>query len=142
MRIRLILVAVIGSCMFLACVALWTALLPRKVTLDRARMEQIEEGMTREEVEAVLGVPPGVYTDRQFIFFEPPSLSCIEDSDDWILYDWICDDGELFVLFDWDGRARPTTAQARPVNISYYFPGSGGGVLGTWTNPLFGSMIS
>ena len=100
MRLRLILVGVLGLSMFLACVALRTALFtPPK--LDRAHMRQIQEGMTREEVEAVLGVPPGIYTDRQIMIHAPPRPD--EDSD-WIWEFWICDEGELVVLFK-DGRA-------------------------------------
>jgi hypothetical protein len=52
----------------------------------RATFEQVQEGMTREEVIRIVGGPPGDYT--------------IDGADF-----WRCDDGLLVVWFDISGRA-------------------------------------
>ena len=52
----------------------------------RAKFEQVQEGMTREEVIRIVGGPPGDYT--------------IDGADF-----WRCDDGLLVVWFDISGRA-------------------------------------
>jgi hypothetical protein len=74
-------------------------------------MEQIEKGMTRDEVEDVLGVPPGIYTEREpspvCHSFPPPDVVLIHKGADY----WLCDEGELLVLFDRDGRAEEVLVQ-------------------------------
>jgi hypothetical protein len=98
--------------MFLACLALRPAFLPPKYPLNRARMEQIENGMTREEVEAVLSVPPGKYTNRIPAVIFCRSLPTLEDSFiDQGADHWICDEGELYVLYDQNGLVRDVLVQ-------------------------------
>src|SRR5438874_7970559 len=42
----------------------------RRSGITQENFERIKEGMTEEEVEEILGGPPGTYTDRPIIVFE------------------------------------------------------------------------
>jgi hypothetical protein len=74
-------------------IALWT----RGPRPCRATFEQVREGMTLAEIEAVVGGPPGNYSDGYRLGL--------------VIYDWLppvlwtADDGELCVDFAADGRA-------------------------------------
>src|SRR5437763_435590 len=92
-RVRWILVATASVLIALAIVLLWP---PPESRPSRATFEQVRVGMTRAEVEATVGGPPGYYalgsdmSRRSFGEF---------------LYDrWVCDECQLLVLFE-EGRA-------------------------------------
>jgi hypothetical protein len=74
-------------------VILW----PRGPRLSRAAFERVHEGMTREEVSATLGRPPGVYTRRPVRNMVGGVNDCRER--------WAADDAEIIVFFGPDGRA-------------------------------------
>lgn len=61
----------------------------------RATFERVKEGMTRAEVEATVGGPPGSYRSE----FHP---DLIEDGS------WFTDDADLYVWFGDDGRVVQT----------------------------------
>jgi hypothetical protein len=62
----------------------------RKMT--RARFEQVKEGMTREEVIRTVGGPPNDYAiAERYVAGGIARLRYDE---------WLCDDGQLLVLFD------------------------------------------
>ena len=86
--------------------------LARSLLIDRDHYGRIREGMSRAEVEAVLGGPQGYYsTDPVFscVHGQPPPL---RGGDRWET--WIGDDGEINVVFDeqdavrWRDFAPPT----------------------------------
>jgi hypothetical protein len=56
---QLLLLGVAAALLLAACLALWLAARPARVS--RARFEAVRAGMTVEEVEAALGGPPGDY---------------------------------------------------------------------------------
>lgn len=70
--------------------------------VTRAKLELVREGMTRAEVEALIGVPPGdyasgtVFSDCKFV--ERPEKPWAYSAE------WTCDDGLLFVYFDENDR--------------------------------------
>jgi hypothetical protein len=84
----------------------------RGLLIDRDHYGRIHEGMSRAEVEAVLGGPQGYYSaDPVFscVHGPPPTLGT---GDRWET--WIGDDGEINVVFDdkdevrWRDFAPPT----------------------------------
>jgi hypothetical protein len=86
----------------LALVVGWaTWPVPQRDPVNRANIKRIRAGMTRAEVEAVLGVPPGDYTT---IFDLPRSCISGRRLDGW----WISNSGELFVDFSPDGLVEKT----------------------------------
>jgi hypothetical protein len=93
--------------------AAW-ALWPTGPRLCRATFDRVEEGMSRGEVIATVGRPPGVYSDR-------PTLPPIFDRT-WGMYDeWVAHDATMRVYFDGSGRAyyvEVTDAPPRPSLLS------------------------
>jgi hypothetical protein len=93
-RRRLIFGLLLASAV-LACFAgwLWIASRPR---VSRERLEQVKEGMSREEVVQMLGEPVGKMVGGPLGSFEFESYDC-----------WVCDDAklELWVRFDDADRA-------------------------------------
>jgi outer membrane protein assembly factor BamE (lipoprotein component of BamABCDE complex) len=51
-----------------AGVAVWLAI-PRRPTITAEQFAQVRKGMTQQEVEAVLGCPPGDYRDGASMYF-------------------------------------------------------------------------
>jgi hypothetical protein len=68
---------------------------PRRPMASQADCDRIEIGMTRAEVEHVLGGPPGDYRTRDSI-----TLICFQD---WFFEEWQGDGGAILVEFDGDG---------------------------------------
>lgn len=68
----------------------------RRVT--REQLERVEKGMTRDQVVAVLGHPPGNYASG-------PCLRQMRGMRYWNHESWVCDEGELLVEFDEKGTA-------------------------------------
>src|SRR5262249_21648439 len=71
---------------------------PHEVTVTRARLEQVRNGMLRDEVILIVGGPPGDYARRRL--FVPLSGSEYPAHEE-----WLCDDGQLLVRFDDTDRA-------------------------------------
>jgi hypothetical protein len=88
----------------LACGAgwLWMASGPRAT---RARFEQVKEGMTREEVTRIVGVPGDYSSGECATLFRRYGQEAHES--------WVCDHGELLVLFD--DRHRATDVVLREI---------------------------
>jgi hypothetical protein len=68
--------------------------------VTRARFDRVTEGMTRDEMIATVGVPPGDYTTEPFVYGPETSLATT-----WRSEQWLCDEAELRVRFGDDGRA-------------------------------------
>jgi hypothetical protein len=66
MRRRLLLVAVALLLLGGAGMSLWLTTPKHRIT--KANIDHIEKGMTQEEVETVLGTPPGNYCRRGTLF--------------------------------------------------------------------------
>jgi len=69
----------------------------RKITFSQDLANQISIGMTRAEVEAVLGCPPGEYTTGPCDTPPLGSRAFIHDQ-------WLSDTGVIIVLFNDRGR--------------------------------------
>ena len=90
---RRVLYALLLSSVLLLGLGCWLVMASRSSRITRARFEQVEKGMSREEVIRTVGGPPGDYTSegRNPIFLHRrPDNYCL----------WFCDDGRLIVLFD------------------------------------------
>jgi hypothetical protein len=88
---------------------------PRRHRINREGFERITEGMTRQEVEDILGRPPGDYTVRRegpFILLHPPA------GVNWSSQEhWISDDGWMVVTFDpFDGAGPVVEKEFSPVD--------------------------
>jgi hypothetical protein len=72
-------------------------LFPRPSPVTKAAFDQLEVGMTRAEVEAILGGPPGDYTTGP----TNPNLTAIGTIDPEVEELWWCgDEGEINLGFD------------------------------------------
>jgi hypothetical protein len=69
--------------------------------IDREHFARIKKGMTQAEVEAIFGVPPGVYTKKQHFFFDMRSLSMLGPGER--VATWTGDQGWVDVVFDEHG---------------------------------------
>jgi transcriptional regulator with XRE-family HTH domain len=69
--------------------------------IDQEHCARIKKGMTQEEVEAILGVPPGVYTKKQLFFFDMRSFSMLGAGER--VATWTGDQGLVDVVFDEHG---------------------------------------
>lgn len=100
MRQGLVLTLVVAHGLAVAALVVavgWTHSKPRPC---RATFERVREGMTREEVEATVGCPPGDYTTPGAIVLRP-----MRSGEAWVTHVcWVCDEAELILLFDDDGR--------------------------------------
>jgi hypothetical protein len=74
--------------------------LARGRLIDQAHFGQIEVGMSRSEVEVILGGPPGDFTTRR-VYFEPGIALLPSVRSEW----WRGDHGEITVRFDEQSRA-------------------------------------
>jgi hypothetical protein len=89
----------LGMMVVISAIIFWTVALSimtreaRKITFSQENANQISIGMTRDEVETILGCPPGDYTTE--LCDTPPygpwTFVC-----DW----WVSDTGEIGVWFD------------------------------------------
>jgi hypothetical protein len=77
----------------LAAVPVFYLMMPprHECPVTKAKVAQIKEGMTREEVQAILGVPPGDYTDgksfwvgSRFWISDPESCDTWKGHDCWL----------------------------------------------------------
>jgi hypothetical protein len=88
----------------LLLVGVWLALvMPTRCPVTEAASERIKPGMTRAEVEAILGGPPGEYRTR--IYPEPdeylPSSGWVSDGfRGWKAGEWQGDEGKVSIYFD------------------------------------------
>ncbi len=92
----------LGMMSVIAAIISWALALsfmrePRKITFAQELADQISIGMTRDEVEAILGCPPGDYTTGPC---DTPPLG----SRGFIRDKWLSDTGIIVVLFNDDGR--------------------------------------
>jgi hypothetical protein len=80
---------------------------PRDPRPCRATFEQVRAGMTLEEVEAIVGGPPGVYTDRPvpITFLSVGFIAGSSYTEVHRIHQWAADDGTLEVFIGRDGRA-------------------------------------
>lgn len=87
------------ACIALAASAFWLA--HPRVSISQATCDKIKPGMTRAEVEALIGGPPGDYSTKSAlpaILELPPGVSRFEL--------WFDDQGVIMVVFDEGGKAR------------------------------------
>jgi hypothetical protein len=103
-----VLLLLLGTALTLSAVASR----PRRF-INRESFEQIEEGMTREEVLAILRLPPGDHT----VFRHIPALSATGDVFLWTYPNaeretWASDEGLIWILFDDDRVIRRRYADA------------------------------
>jgi hypothetical protein len=74
---------------------------PRRPQVSREQFEKIKEGMSREEVEAIIGGPPGDYTTGQYYVVAITPTYVGGES-------WVGDGGLIRVWFDETGQADET----------------------------------
>ncbi len=97
---RLLLALGVALAVLVAPGAIWWFLPPRP-GVTAANCARIKKGMRLEEVEAILGGPPGVYRDGQRL--EPyPGLYLSEDGET----EWMSEAGIAVVWFRGDGTVR------------------------------------
>jgi hypothetical protein len=75
--------------------------------IDQEHCARIKKGMTQGEVEAILGVPPGKYTNKNLIVLDPLSWSGRPAGERWEL--WFGDEGVAEVTFDGQGAVVSST---------------------------------
>jgi hypothetical protein len=95
---RRILCGLLLASAVLACFAGWLVSHPRSM---RARFEQVQKGMSRDEVIRTVGGPPANYADLQMIrrtYFEGVGCDAC----------WVGDDAKLIVYFDDAGTVMAT----------------------------------
>jgi hypothetical protein len=106
-RLRLLLIAALS---LLVCISL-ILIVHRKVAADRASFVSICAGMSQNEVETILGGPPGDYTTRPTVFYSQegqclqPVDQSVEDTTSLHEEIWFSDDGAIMVRFDDKGHA-------------------------------------
>jgi hypothetical protein len=82
--------------------------------INEASFEHIWSGMTRAEVEAILGVPPGIYVPRELAdAIDPINNWVAADSPELQTETWWSSEGGVIVTFRRDGTVN--TAQFIPV---------------------------
>jgi hypothetical protein len=77
--------------------------------INQESYERIKEGMTLEEVEAILGGPPGNYTRGRYGML--PYLALPLKPLPRVLHEWLGEEAAIYVWFDLEGRARETGLQ-------------------------------
>ncbi len=102
----IVITALLGAVIFWRLSLSFMITEPRKITFSQDDAKQISIGMTRSEVEAILGVPAGDYTTGPCD--EPPlgSRAFIRDK-------WFSDTGAIIVLFN--DRERVVTVEFWPM---------------------------
>jgi hypothetical protein len=66
--------------------------------IDREHCDRIEKGMKQEDVEAIFGVPPGMYTKKQLLFWNTRAYEKFGSGERLEL--WTGDQGRAEVVFD------------------------------------------
>jgi hypothetical protein len=91
------------------------AAIPTKPRPCRATFEQVTQGMTRVQVESVIGAPPGVYPgSKEGSIFLPMATGLR-----YIRYDqWVAEEAQLFVKFGNDGLVE---AMGVHIHESFWF---------------------
>jgi hypothetical protein len=99
---RKLLVGMLAVALLLASTLL-VLVLPWRCSVSRANFERIKEGMTRAEVEAILGGPPGVY--RTCSRGTAPERYTLVGGYSWgqTYSVWSGDEVTVYVCFDRDG---------------------------------------
>jgi outer membrane protein assembly factor BamE (lipoprotein component of BamABCDE complex) len=82
----------------------WYQRLVRSRLMDKEHCERIKEGMRREEVEALLGGPPGTFTSGEVQYWEFHDGSLGGDGPRW--EHWSGQRGQIAVRFDEGGAVR------------------------------------
>ncbi len=88
---------------------LFALLRPWHCPVNRAAFERIEEGMTKAEVEKILGGPPGDYRTDQEPAFEkgwdnPIAINMMT------VYEW---DGDEIIILAWSGHSPDATVNVK-----------------------------
>jgi hypothetical protein len=81
-------------------VVLTAAGISRRRRISLIRVGEIREGMRQEEVEAILGGPPGDYKTHDIVFTKGWPLRGNAQT-----REWVTDDGLVLVVFKDDGTA-------------------------------------
>ena len=77
----------------------------RPCGIDKNGFAAISDGMTRDEVESILGRPPGDYTTKKEMYFRfPPGSANAALYLGWTWEEWISDHGWITLTFDRDGK--------------------------------------
>jgi hypothetical protein len=107
-----------GVAFFLVLVGiLVTLLLPRPSRVTRENSERIKEGMSRAEVEEILGGPPGDYRTKPTNLDRDAVARAILSV--FFNAEWCGDEGEVWVSFGPDDKVRDMSfAEAGPVEVS------------------------
>jgi outer membrane protein assembly factor BamE (lipoprotein component of BamABCDE complex) len=87
----------------------WFLTRPRPHRINQEGFDRITDGMTRQEVEEVLGRPPGDYTDRRDYPGEvhfPITLGWDDTTSMYSSDEWVSDQGRIVVYFDQAGMIR------------------------------------
>jgi hypothetical protein len=81
-------------------------MLPRRgVGITQANYERIREGMTLDEIEAILGVPAGDYTDGRFYALPIPSSGFSPLRHIPVIWrNWISEEGCIIIGFSESGQ--------------------------------------
>jgi hypothetical protein len=88
-------VALVGTSAAFAIIVVFLQVAGNNCVLRLQQLERVTPGMTRAEVEALLGGPPGDYrTDVERFSFSHLSLYMLWSED------WIADEGKVSVWFD------------------------------------------
>ena len=85
----------------------------KRVRTDKLMCDRIRPGMTRAEVESLLGCPPGHYSKYPVITHAGHSKAYVA----WT--SWVSEEGEILVLFDPEGKvARKAHLRVVPIGDS------------------------
>src|SRR5260370_37702519 len=71
----------------------------KKIIVSKEDCNRIQIGMTREEVEWTIGIPPGNYVSDYYDYIPPPSSLA-----DYGVVEWVSDEGAINVWFDEEDR--------------------------------------
>jgi hypothetical protein len=115
-RLLLALFLLMGlSVLGLFCVAWWTA--PPKHNINPETIGRIQPGMTEADVEALMGVPAGGFSqdravqDSNFMMLPPPGMTP---------KDWLGEKTGVTVCFGQDGRVRFARSMVMfPVHVPF-----------------------
>jgi hypothetical protein len=118
MRTKLTVLAGVVLLLGVGVVVLW----PRSNQITESNCGRIKMGMSRTEVESILGGPPGVYgwrpmwpvreESREVIPRDKSVLNCV-----WVR--WWGDEGAIDVFYDPSGRAMGVTwCRCEPIKLS------------------------
>jgi outer membrane protein assembly factor BamE (lipoprotein component of BamABCDE complex) len=103
-RARWLTVVVAGIALASLSVAVWNVI-GHYSTVRRHHLERVEIGMTRAEVEALLGGPPGDYrTNPERFSISHHSLAQFRLEEAYAKDDWIVDEAMIQVWFDANDR--------------------------------------